>query len=142
DSVLRKPYRLKFDSRGRVKPVEVPKLPEALAGFGDLGNEFTDLFLRLPAQPLKIGQTWTDTLMRGDSTADRKVSGTSISDYKVEKDTVVNGTPALLVRVTQHSKVHAEGPVPNQPGMRTDAQLEGTDAGFYVFAPKAGRMLA
>ena len=25
--------------------------------------------------------------MRGDSTADRKVSGTSISDYKVEKDT-------------------------------------------------------
>jgi hypothetical protein len=142
DEVLRKPFRLNFDSRGRVKLVEAPKLPDSFGAFGDLANEFTDLFLRLPAKPLAIGLAWTDTLTRGDSSADRKLNATSIGNYKVEKDTVVNGTHALLVRMTQSTKLHAEGPVPNQPGMRTDVTMEGNDAGFYVFAPKPGRMLA
>jgi hypothetical protein len=141
EAALHKPFRLNFDSRGRVKLVEAPTFPDAFAGFGDLANEFTDLFLRLPAQPLRIGLTWTDTLTRGDSTADRKLNAISIATYKVDKDTVVNGTPALLVRMTQHTKLHAEGPVPNQP-VRTDVTMEGDDTGFYVFAPKPGRMLA
>jgi len=142
DSVLRKPFRLTLDARARAKLVEAPTFPEALRQFGDLANEFTDLLLRLPAKPLRIGLTWTDTLNRSDSTGDRKFNATSISNYKVEKDTVVNGVPALLVRASQATKLHAEGPVPNQPGMRTDATMEGNDTGFYVFAPKTGRMLA
>ncbi len=142
DALLRQPYRLGFDSRGKVKLVAAPTLPEALASFGDLSNEFSDLFLRLPAQPLRVGLTWTDTLTRTDSTADRKANATAISDYKVEKDTVVNGTPALLVRMTQRAKIHIDAPVPNQPGMRSDATMEGNTTGFYVFAPKPGRMLA
>jgi len=142
DAVLHKAFRLNFDSRGRVKVVEAPTLPPELTQAGDLSNEFTDLFLRLPAKPLRIGLTWTDTLTRRDSTADRQVNGTAISDYKVEKDTVVNGTPALLVRITQSTKLHAEGPVPQQPGARTDVTMEGNVTGFYVFAPNPGRMLA
>lgn len=142
DAVIHKPFRLTFDAHGRVKLVEAPTFPEALGGFGDLSNEFTDLFLRLPAKPLRIGLTWTDTLTRADSTADRKVNATSITDYKVEKDTVASGTPALLVRFTQRATIHAEQPVPGQPGMRSDATLEGNSTGLYVFAPKPGRMLA
>jgi hypothetical protein len=141
DSALRKPYRLTFDDRGRVKLVEAPRFPEAFSGFGDLANEFTDLFLRLPAKPLRVGSTWTDTLTWGDSTATRKLSATSISNYKVERDTVVDGSPALVVQRTQHTKLHAEGPVPNQPA-RSDVTMDGSDEGFYVYAPKAGRMLA
>jgi len=142
DALLHQPYRLGFDSRGHVKLIAAPTFPEALASFGDLSNEFTDLFLRLPAKPLRVGLTWTDTLTRTDSTNDRKASATAISDYKVEKDTVVNGTPALLVRMTQRANIHIDGPVPNQPGMRSDATMEGNTTGFYVFAPKPGRMLA
>jgi hypothetical protein len=141
DEVLHKPFRLTFDARGRVKVVQAPTFPDALAGLGDLSNEFTDLFLRLPAQPLRIGLAWTDTLTRADSTADRKGSATLITDYKVEKDTVVSGTPALLVRFTQRAAIRAEGPVPGQP-MRSEATMEGNNTGFYVFAPKPGRMLA
>jgi hypothetical protein len=48
----------------------------------------------------------------------------------------------LLVRFTQRATIHAEQPVPGQPGMRSDATLEGNTTGFYVFAPKPGRMLA
>jgi hypothetical protein len=142
DAITRKPFRLTFDARGRVKLVEAPAFPEALAGFGDLSNEFTDLFLRLPAKPLRIGLTWTDTLTRADSAAERKMNASSITDYKVDKDTMVNGTPALLVRFTQRANIHMEQPVPGQPGMRSDATMEGNSTGFYVFAPKPGRMLA
>jgi len=142
DLLLHQPYRLGFDSRGRVKLTAAPVLPEALASFGDLSNEFGDLFLRLPAKPLKVGLTWTDTLTRADSTAERKANATAISDYKVEKDTVVNGTPALLVRSTQRVNVHVDQPVPGQAGMRSDVTMEGNTTGFYVYAPKPGRMLA
>jgi len=142
DAILRKPFRLSFDSRGRVKLVEAPALPEALAGFGDLSNEFSDLLLRLPTKPLKVGLAWTDTVSRADSANDRKMNATQITDYKVDKDTMVNGTPALLVRFTQKATINADQPVPGQPGMRSEAKLEGNATGFYVFAPKPGRMLA
>jgi hypothetical protein len=141
DTVLHKPFRLTFDARGRVKLVEAPTFPEAFSGLGDLSNEFTDLFLRLPAKPLQVGLAWTDTLTRSDSTANRKGNATLITDYKVEKDTVVNGTPALLVRFTQRATIGAEGPVPGQ-AMRSEAKMEGNSTGFYVFAPKPGRLLA
>jgi hypothetical protein len=142
DAILRKPFRLTFDSRGRVKLVEAPAFPQELAAFGDMANEFTDLFFRLPTQPLRVGLAWTDTLTRRDSTAERQFNAVSVTNYTVDKDTVVNGTPAVKVRMTQHTKVHAEGPVPQQPGARTDVTMEGDDTGFYVFAPKPGRMLA
>src|SRR5204862_6091227 len=64
DAILRKPFRLTFDARGRVKLVQAPAFPEELAAFGDLANEFTDLFFRLPTQPLRVGMAWTDTLPR------------------------------------------------------------------------------
>src|SRR5689334_12061831 len=130
DAIARKPFRLTFDARGRVKLVESPVFPEALAGFGDLSNEFTDLFLRLPAKPLRIGLTWTDTLTRADSTGERKMNASSITDYKVEKDTMVNGTPALPVRFTQRANIHADQPVPGHPGTGRDSTMEGNTTGL------------
>jgi hypothetical protein len=141
EEALKKPYRLTFDSRGRVSLVEAPKFPDTFAGIGDLAHEFNDFFLRLPAKPLRVGLTWTDTLERRDSTAERSARLTSIADYKVERDTVVNGVASLVVRMKQRLTLHAEGPVPNQP-VRSEAALEGSDDGFFVFAPKSGRVLA
>ena len=42
--------------------------------------------------------------------------------------------------MTQHTNA-TRGPSPTSP-MRTDVTMEGDDQGFYVFAPKPGRMLA
>src|SRR6185295_9813008 len=44
DGILRKPFRLTFDPRGRVKLLEAPTFPPELQAFGDMANEFTDLF--------------------------------------------------------------------------------------------------
>jgi hypothetical protein len=107
----------------------------------DLSHQFDDFFLRLPAQPLKVGLAWSDTTTKTDSTAERFSHWRRTSDYRVERDTVVGTTPAFVVSMKQKMSAHVAAPVPNQQ-MRSDAQLNGEDAGYFVFAPSTGRLLA
>ena len=136
-----KPYRLTFDSRGRVTLVEAPAIPQGLEGMGDLANAFGDFFLRLPEAPLRVGLSWSDTTTRGDSTAERSMRATSEAQYRVERDTVVDGVKALVVGVKQKVRIEASGPLPNAPAP-AQTKLEGTDDGYVVFSPSAGRMLS
>jgi len=141
DSALKRPFRLGLDARGRVKNVTAPQWPVALQGVSDLSHQFDDFFLRLPAQPLKLGLAWSDTTSQTDSTADRFSRWRRTSDYRVERDTVVGATPAVVVSVKQKMSATISAPVPNQQ-MRSDAQLSGEEAGYFVFAPSTGRLIA
>jgi hypothetical protein len=141
DSALKKPFRLTFDSRGQVKLVQAPTFPKSFAGMTDLTHQFDDFFFRLPAKPLAIGLAWSDSVTRIDSTAEKFIRWSTNVDYRVERDTVVGGTPALIISMKQRIHTNGEGPVPNQP-MRATSTLAGTDDGFVVFAPRAGRLLA
>jgi len=141
DSALKRPFRLTFDPRGRVKLVEAPTFPKSFEGMTDLSRQFDDFFLRLPAKPLTVGLTWSDSSARTDSTAEKFSRWVTNADYRVDRDTVVGGTPAVVVVMKQHLKINAEGPVPNQP-LRATSALDGTEEGFFIFAPKAGRVLA
>jgi hypothetical protein len=140
DSALKLPYRLAFDARGRVTTASVPQFPMSFVGVTDLAHQFDDFFLRLPPQPLKIGLAWSDTTTVKDSTADRYGQWTRVTQYRVERDTSISGTPAVVIGVKQQVRAHLEVPVPNQD-MRAESVLEGTDDGYVVFAPKAGRLL-
>jgi hypothetical protein len=60
---------------------------------------FDDFFLRLPAQPLKIGLAWSDTTTTTDSTADRftRWIRRTLSDHAKDAQTVASiGFPRLL----------------------------------------------
>lgn len=140
DSALNRPFRLGLDSRGHVKNVVSPEWPTALRGVTDLSHQFDDFFLRLPAQPLKAGLAWSDTTTHTDSTADRFMRWVRRTDYRVERDTTVGTTPALVVRTKQSMSATIAAPVPNQ-GMRSDAQLTGGEEGYFVFAPTTGRLI-
>ena len=139
DSALKLPVRFRLDQRGRVTNVVAPKWPATLQGMADPSHFFDDFFLRLPAQPLKVGLAWSDTTTTTDSTAERFSRWIRRNDYRVERDTTVGTTPALVVKATQSMSVTMSAPVPNQ-GMRSDAQLTGDATGFFVFA-KSGRLL-
>lgn len=141
DSVLKQPFRLGLDARGRVRLLQAPKFPSSFEGLSDLSHQFDDFFLRLPEKPLVVGLAWSDTSTRRDSTSDKTSRWTTNADYRVERDTVVDGTPAVVVSMKQRIRISGEGPVPNQP-MRATSMLEGGDEGYFVFAPAAGRMLA
>jgi hypothetical protein len=141
DSALKQPFRLAFDPRGRVKLVQAPKFPASFEGMTDLSHQFDDFFLRLPAKPLVVGLAWSDSVSRTDSTAEKMTKWSTTADYRVERDTMVGGKPAVIVSMKQHVRVSGEGPVPNQP-MRATSSMDGMEDGYYVFEPKAGRVLA
>jgi hypothetical protein len=140
DSALKQPFVLGFDARGHVKLVKAPTFPKSFESLTDLSHEFDDFFLRLPAKPLAVGLAWADSSSRTDSTAEKFVKWASNADYRVERDTVVAGTPAVVVSMKQRIRINGEGPVPNQP-LRATTTTEGTEEGFFVFAPKAGRVI-
>jgi hypothetical protein len=141
DSALKQPFRLGLDARGRVNDVAAPKWPASLEGITDLSQQFDDFFLRLPVQPLKVGLAWSDTTTKTDSTPERFTRWTRAADYRVERDTTVGTTAALVVRMKQKLSATISAPIPNQP-MRSDAQLIGEENGFFVFAPSTGRLIA
>ena len=138
--VLKQPFRLKFDPRGRTEIISTPAFPESFQGISDLTYQFSDFFLRLPATPLRLGLAWTDTSTRKTSTAEKTATVRSIATYRVERDTVVAGEPAFVVSMRQQLSSDSEGPVPGQP-VRARAVSTGSDEGIVVFS-KAGRMLS
>ena len=140
DSALKRPFRFSLDSRGRVTNVSAPTWPASLQGVTDLSHQFDDFFLRLPAQPLKVGLAWSDTTTLTDSTADRYSRWVRATDYHVLRDTTVDSTPALVIGVKQKLGVKISAPIPGQQ-MRSDAQLNGEENGYFVFAPKTGRLI-
>ena len=140
DSALKLPLRFVLDARGRVSNVVPPTWPASLQGMADPSHQFDDFFLRLPSQPLRVGLAWSDTTTLTDSVGDRFSRWVRRTDYRVERDTTVDATPALVVRTKQTASVTISAPVPNQ-GMRSDALLTGDSEGFFVFAPKTGRLI-
>ena len=138
-AVLKQPFRLKFDPRGRTEVISTPAFPESFQGISDLSYQFSDFFLRLPSTPLRLGLAWTDTSTRKTSTAEKTATVQSIASYRVERDTVVAGEPAFVVSMRQQLSSDTEGPVPGQP-VRARSTNTGSDEGFVVFS-KAGRML-
>ena len=141
DAALRAPFTLRLDARGRTSLISAPTFPAGFEGVTDLSHQFDDFFVRLPSQPLRVGLAWSDTSTRTDSTAEKFTRWHAVAAYRVERDTVVEGVPALVVSMRQQLQSRAEGPVPGQP-VRAQTTMTGTDEGYFIFAPKPGRLIA
>ena len=139
-SMLRQPYTLGFDARGRTRLLSAPAMSAEVRQAGDLRGQFDDFFLRLPQAPLRPGLTWTDTVTFADSTADGTVQRSVVGLYRVERDSTVRGERAFVVSLAQQMKVHS---TQIQPGTgQSESTMTGSADGFYLFAPASGRMLA
>lgn len=139
-SLIRKPFALTFDSRGRTAVTMAPPLPQELQGVSDLSHQFDDFFMRLPAQPLRVGLAWTDTSARTDTTGGKSIRINTIANYRVERDTTVGSEAALYISMKQQTTMVSDAAVPGQD-MRMQSNMSGGDEGFFLFAPKSGRML-
>jgi hypothetical protein len=141
EAALRQPFTLRIDGRGRITLLQAPTFPASFEGITDLTQQFADFLPRLPAAPLRVGLAWTDTATRTDSTARRAMRSRSIATYRVERDTVVNGQPALVVSMRQEIGIRSAAPIPSQ-NARAEIAQDGTENGFFVFAPATGRLVA
>ncbi len=138
-SMLKKPYRLKFDPRGRTEEISVPVFPQNV-GAVDPTQQFADFFPRLPATPLRLGLVWTDTATRNMTNGDKTMATRLVASYVVERDTVVAGEPAFVIGIRQQTTYATDVGVPGR-AMRVGFTNSGSDNGFVVFS-KAGRMLS
>lgn len=139
-AVLRQPFTLAMDARGGVHTLATPAFPAAVRGVTDLSHQFDDFFPRLPAEPLRVGLAWSDTVARRDSAGPRYTRSTRAARYRVERDTVVGGRRGLVVSMRQTVHLETGGPVEGQP-VTAAAVLDGADDGVFVFAPADGRIL-
>jgi len=137
---LKTPFTLSLDSRGRTRLISAPKFPATFEAITDLTQQFEDFFVRLPAQPLRIGLAWMDTTARTDSTAEKYLRRQAIASYRVERDTVVGGTRALVISMKQDLRVQGEGPYPNMDARLASTAI-GKEDGIVVFSPSLGRLI-
>jgi hypothetical protein len=143
DALLRQPFVLRFLSSGQMETYTVPALPRPIADITDLGHQFDDFFVTLPPAELVAGVTWADTLTQSRPTrpADTYVSR-RIRRYRVDRDTVVGGSAAVVIRVEQEMHLESTSQPDGQPGMTVGTVLEGREEGIVVFAPASGRLLS
>ena len=138
---LRQPFTLTMDERGHVRILRTPQFPESFKGVTDLTRQFNDYFLSLPTQPLRPGLAWTDTVVHADTaSATAWFLGRRMAQYRVERDTVVDGQRALVISARQQQSIEGRGAGP-QPGVTARSVLAGGDEGVFVFAPATGRLL-
>ncbi|MGH7659096.1 MAG: hypothetical protein ACREL6_12755, partial [Gemmatimonadales bacterium] len=137
--LIKRPYLLRIDQRGRVSTLEPPVVPDGIAEVADLSHAFDDFFPRLPDGALTPGLTWTDTLIHRDTTGINDLVSTSIGRFRVVRDTVVNGHRAYVVSAEQDIRLEelraASGTT------ITGSHLSGSDRGWFVFDPERGRLL-
>jgi hypothetical protein len=137
--VIRQPFTFAFTSDGRVTIRRTPEVPDYLLGVYDVSLQFEDFFITLPRQPLAVGVTWMDTLIinRRVSPTRRYQSG-GTRRYLVERDTVVNGVPAVLLRTTGAARINATD---SREETTVRIEMEGQEAGLAIVTKDGSRLL-
>ncbi len=140
--LLRQPYHLSVSPAGVLRAATFPTIPKEIADLTDLTRQFDDFFITLPRQPLAVGVTWSDTLTSNRSAQPGgTLSSRNVRSYRVERDTVVAGLPAVVIRVDHEMRIDASSPLEGQSAT-AQTSLQGTERGTAIFAPAAGRLLA
>jgi hypothetical protein len=140
-AVLRQPFVLRLDARGRVTTRDVPTFPTNFREVSDLSHQFDDFFVRLPGTPLRIGSRWTDTVVLRSKSGLNERRTRSINTYRVARDTTVHGIEAVVI--AEEQQLEFGGTIADADrSLTTSSILAGTSRGYVVFSLTQGRQLA
>lgn len=140
-TLLRQPFTFAFAPTGWVEQVRAPDIPADVAAITDLTRQFDDFFITVPSGGLRVGARWSDTVE--NSAAGRETDRTTtrhVRSYVAERDTVVAGVDAVLIQVQQTVEIASESDLRDQ-NLRVSTRVTGTEDGWALFAPGAGRLL-
>lgn len=140
-SLLHRAFALSVSNQGAIRLHAFPQIPEPITELTDLTRQFDDFFITLPATPLAPGVTWSDTLFSTRPTRPRDTfSSRNVRSYRVERDTLVAGMAAVVIRLDQTMQLEASSPL--EDGVAVHSTLEGTETGTAIFAPAQGKLVA
>jgi hypothetical protein len=140
-SLLRQPFVLRLDQRGRATTLRSPALTSEILELSELSQEFTDFFVRLPVQPLGLGVEWIDTLVHTvpeARLAHRRY--TAVTRWRVERDSTTADGPAWILSSQGAVTLEAGNPLPASGG-RVVSVLEGEERGGAILS-RDGRLLS
>ncbi len=140
-TLLRQPFVLRLDPRGRATTLRSPTVPTEIAELADLSQEFTDFFVRLPEQPLAAGVEWTDTLVHSVPEVRQSYRKyTAVTRWRVERDSTTADGPVWILSSQSTVALEAGNPVPASGG-RIVSVLEGEERGSAILS-RDGRLLS
>jgi hypothetical protein len=138
DGALGLPFELAFPASGRVRLVSAPVFPDDVSDITDLTRQFDDFFLPLPAEPLAVGLTWTDSTRTASEGPDGEAEEDwSRGTYEVVADTVEGGRRVLLVEAVIEKGSRSVG-TDGELGLTTTHEMAGTERSVFAFAPDPG----
>lgn len=135
-------FVLRFEDDGNVTALTTPTFPDALTAVTDLRHQFVDFFMPPADEPLRVGMTWSDTLViSGDGETGVGGVSTHAADYRVVADTTHDGVSAFVVESSVQLEMLTNGPVPDQPGLTMRMELAGPETNTFWIARDDGRLL-
>ena len=133
------PRFVMHENRGRVTTVATPDLPNEIRQLTDLRRQFDDFFLRLPATPLTLAQTWVDTVRFAAEDGEGSTQRSAVTRFTARADTVVEGLAALVIDYTSVIEASVRS-APTTSGTLLST-LIGEESGSFVYAPGREVML-
>jgi hypothetical protein len=135
-------FVLHVDAGGHVHALRTPEFPASVEGITDLRNQFVDFFMPIPASPLRVDLTWSDTLVVDHGREDGVDGHTKrLATYRVVSDTIVASTPAFVIEGVSEMEVRTEAPVEGQPGLTMRMTMTGPEQNTFVVARDGGDLL-
>lgn len=135
-------FVLHFDASGHVHALRTPDFPASVERITDLRHQFVDFFMPTPPSPLRVGLTWSDTVIvdhgRGDAGGGHS---TKIASYRVVSDTILASTPAFVIEGEAELEVVSEAPVAGQPGLTMRMTMTGPEQNTFVVARDGGDLI-
>ncbi|MGE0159588.1 MAG: hypothetical protein AB7T31_09245 [Gemmatimonadales bacterium] len=129
-----------LDRRGEATLVSAPEVDETIGQLVPPLQIANSFFPALPGTPVRIGDTWTDTISYQDGDGATSGGGgdlMSILQYSAVRDTVIAGTPLLMIAFSGTSEISQ---TLDMQGMEIEQATSLDIEGHVLWETQAGRM--
>ncbi|MGQ0562706.1 MAG: hypothetical protein ACT443_12630 [Gemmatimonadota bacterium] len=127
------PAVLTVSASGEPAVVSMPKLGNTIQRVGVNQSLFRRFFVRLPAERVRAGTVWVDTITISDQTAGSKVDVRDIVTSTFAGDTTANGRTVAIVNTSSQRTLEVSG---TNEGVQIAQKLSGTSSGRFLWDPQ------
>ncbi|NOY79086.1 MAG: hypothetical protein GXO76_14635 [Calditrichaeota bacterium] len=136
---LHKPVELIVTKTGEIDTVKGLNAFPTLQGSADWKRLFESLFFKLPAKPIKIGDSWTETKTTHKKSGPMDMTITSKTKYLLKSIKPYKGMDCLFITYTTDLTLSGEG---SQAGMGLNYSGSGSGSGKIYFDPVSSTFLS
>jgi hypothetical protein len=133
-------WTLSINRVGETQILAAPPLPEPVQRMTGVGTQMTALLPRLPGRELKVGDSWSDSVItraRGSRSEGRSTTN-EVTGFRVTRDAVIEGRRIVFIEGKGKIRNTTEREINNGLAQIT---IEGDLTRTIQFAPDEGRVV-